>query len=132
MRRLSAFLSANAVLQGLLFSALVPLLPSFEEQLDLSKARAGLLMGMFAAGQGVATLPVGLLAARVSVKRFVLLGLAVLAVASTAFGFADSYHLHEAAHRNLVTMAWWNGPVLLLVNLPLPGFIAWLRHRRSN
>jgi len=92
VRRLSSFLSANAILQGLLFSALVPLLPSFEEQLELSKARAGLLVGVFAVGQGVATLPVGPLAARVGVKRFVLLGLAVLAVASTAFGFADSYN----------------------------------------
>lgn len=79
------------MLQGLFFSALVPLLPSFDEQFGLSKARTGLLVGAFAAGQGIAALPVGLLASRIGVKRFVLLGLVVLAVATTAFGFADSY-----------------------------------------
>lgn len=42
------------------------------------------------------------------------------------FGHAATYHLSDPAHRNLVTMAWWNGPVLLLLNVPLPGLCAWL------
>ena len=91
MRRLVVFLAASAAAQGVLFSALAPLLPSFEREFGLSKAQAGLLVGMFAVGQGVAALPVGLLAARVSVKRFVLAGLVMLAGATVAFGLADTY-----------------------------------------
>ncbi len=37
------------------------------------------------------------------------------------------YHLRDQEHRTIVTMAWWNAPVLMFVNLPLPGLIAlWL------
>jgi predicted MFS family arabinose efflux permease len=91
VRRLVVFLAASAAVQGVLFSALAPLLPSFEREFGLSKAQAGLLVGMFAVGQGVAALPVGLFASRVSVKRFVLAGLIILAAASAAFGLADTF-----------------------------------------
>ena len=91
MRRLVIFLAASAAVQGVLFSALAPLLPSVEREFGLSKAQAGLLVGMFAIGQGVAALPVALLAARVSVKRFVLAGLTMLALATAAFGLSDSF-----------------------------------------
>lgn len=91
MRRLGVFLAACAAVQGVLFSALSPLLPFFEREIGLSKAQAGLLVGVFAVGQGVAALPVGLLASRVGVKRFALAGLFMLAVASAAFGLADTF-----------------------------------------
>jgi predicted MFS family arabinose efflux permease len=91
MNRLVLFLCASSAVQALFFSALAPLLPSFERQLGLSKAQAGLLVAMFPLGQAVAALPIGLLASRVSIKRFALGGLAALAVASAAFGFVESY-----------------------------------------
>lgn len=34
------------------------------------------------------------------------------------FGSGKDYHLLDDIHRPLVTMAWWNGPVLLAVNVP--------------
>jgi DHA1 family solute carrier family 18 vesicular amine transporter 1/2 len=89
--KLVVFVSAMAVVQALFFATLAPLLPSFSDELGLSKAEAGLLVGMFPIGQGVAALPVGLLASRVRVKRFALTGLVVLAVTSIGFGVVDNY-----------------------------------------
>lgn len=36
------------------------------------------------------------------------------------FDSGRNYHLHDEKHRDLVTMAWWNAPVLMLANCPLP------------
>jgi hypothetical protein len=36
-----------------------------------------------------------------------------------------NYHVRRAEDAAKVTMAWWNGPVLVMVNLPLPVLIAW-------
>jgi DHA1 family multidrug resistance protein-like MFS transporter len=91
MRRLTVFLWGIAAVQAFPFPAVAPLLPSFEEDLGLSKAQAGLLVGMYPIGLVVAALPVGLLAARVGVKRSALASLFVLAIASVAFGLVDSY-----------------------------------------
>jgi predicted MFS family arabinose efflux permease len=93
MNRRVLFLCSTAAVQALYFSALAPLLPSFERQLGLSKAQAGLLVAMFPVGQLVAGLPIGLLASRLSVRRLALGSLATMAAASAAFGFANSYGL---------------------------------------
>jgi hypothetical protein len=42
----------------------------------------------------------------------------------TTFGSGKDYHIQEGVDHHLVTMAWWNGPVLLLLNAPA-GFAAW-------
>lgn len=34
------------------------------------------------------------------------------------FGSGKDYHLLDHGQKSLVTMAWWNGPALLLINLP--------------
>lgn len=44
----------------------------------------------------------------------------------TIFGSAKDYHLLEEKNHNLVTMAWWNGPVLLLINAPMGILAGWL------
>jgi MFS family permease len=91
MRRLVGLISAMAIAETLLFSALAPLLPTFDSELGLSKAQAGLLVAMFPIGLGIAGLPLGLFASRVGVKGFGLAGLVTLAAAGVAFGLADSY-----------------------------------------
>ena len=58
MRRLAVLVSAMAMAQTLLFSALAPLLPTFDAELGLSKAQAGLLVAMFPIGLGIAGLRV--------------------------------------------------------------------------
>jgi DHA1 family solute carrier family 18 vesicular amine transporter 1/2 len=89
--RLALFLSASTVTQALLFSALAPMLPTFERTLALSKTQAGLLVAMFPVGQAIAALPVGLLASRVGVKRFTVGGLMALAAMTVALGVVQSY-----------------------------------------
>ena len=36
------------------------------------------------------------------------------------------YHLQDTEKAHIVTMAWWNGPVLILLNAPAPLLVAWL------
>ncbi|MGZ4400235.1 MAG: MFS transporter [Gaiellaceae bacterium] len=91
MRRLALVVSAMAVVETLLYSALAPLLPAFKEELGLSKAQSGLLVAMYAIGLCVAAVPGGLLASRVGVKPSALFGLVMLAATSVAFGLIDSY-----------------------------------------
>ncbi len=42
------------------------------------------------------------------------------------FDAGKRYHLQDRADKHLVTMAWWNGPVILLANAPIPVAVAWL------
>jgi hypothetical protein len=46
----------------------------------------------------------------------------------TIFGSAKNYHLLEEQNRHLVTMAWWNGPVLMLINAPAGLAAGYLAH----
>jgi MFS family permease len=91
VRRLALLVSAMAVVETLLYSALAPLLPAFKEELGLSKAQSGLLVAMYAIGLGVAAIPGGVLASRVGVKPSALGGLLMLAATSVAFGFIHTY-----------------------------------------
>ena len=91
MRRLAVLASAMAMAETVLFSALSPLLPTFDSGLGLSKAQVGLLVAMFPIGLGAAGVPLGLFGSRVGVKGFGLAGLVMLAAAGVAFGMADSY-----------------------------------------
>jgi hypothetical protein len=42
------------------------------------------------------------------------------------FGPTDTYHLADQEQSHLVTMAWWNGPALLVMNAPAGLLVAWL------
>jgi len=91
MRRLVVLVCAIAVVETGLYTALTPLLPTFRDQLGLSKAQVGLLVAMYAVGLCLAAIPVGLLASAIGVKRAALAGLLGLAATSVAFGLAASY-----------------------------------------
>jgi MFS family permease len=88
VRRLLLLVCAVVLTDTMLFAALVPLLPGYTAEFDLSKSGAGLLVGAYAAGAFLFALPGGLAAARFGPKPAVLAGLAGMAVASLAFGFA--------------------------------------------
>jgi MFS family permease len=90
MRRLLLLVCAITLADTVLYAALVPLLPHYADEFDLSKGQAGLLVGAYAAGALIGSLPAGLAAARFGPRRAVVAGLLVVAVASVAFGFADS------------------------------------------
>ena len=72
------------------FTALTPLLPHYVDELNLSKAGAGVLQAMYPLGALVAGVPSGMAVARFGVKRTVLVGLTLLAATTVGFGLADS------------------------------------------
>jgi MFS family permease len=79
------------------YAAITPLLPGFEEQYGIGKSGAGLLAAAYPAGTLIGALPGGYLAARAGVRATVLLGLALMTVASLAFAFANSIVLLDTA-----------------------------------
>jgi MFS family permease len=97
MRRLVVLLSAIVALDITFFTALAPLLPHFVSAYGLSKATAGVLSACYAAGVLAASVPGGVVAARFGPKRAALVGVALTAVASLAFGLAgDAWALGAA------------------------------------
>lgn len=90
VRRLLILISTVVFADTMLFSALIPLLPVIADEHGLSKADAGLLLGAYAGGAVLGGIPSGLTTARFGAQRAVVLGLALLAVSSVAFAFADA------------------------------------------
>jgi MFS family permease len=97
VRRLFLLVATVIFVDTAFYAAIVPLLPDYKEELDLSKAEAGVLTASYAAGTLAGSIPGGWLAARVGVKPTLLTGLGTLAVTSFAFGFADSLVLLDLA-----------------------------------
>jgi MFS family permease len=89
MRRLLLLVSTIVLVDAMLFGALAPLVPGYEEEFGLGKTGAGLLVGAFGAGALLGGVPGGLAAARFGPKRAVVLGLGLLALASFAFALAE-------------------------------------------
>lgn len=88
VRRLLLLVCSIVLVDTMLYAALVPLLPRYADEFDLSKGGSGLLVAAYAAGALLGALPGGVAAARFGPKRAVLIGLALMAAASLAFGFA--------------------------------------------
>ena len=89
-RRLLILVSAIVFVDTMFFAALTPLLPHYAEEFGIGKSGWGLLQAAYPAGVLVASLPSGMVAARLGVKTTVLVGLCFIAATSTAFGFADT------------------------------------------
>ncbi|MBS1870648.1 MAG: MFS transporter [Actinobacteria bacterium] len=90
MRRLLLLVGAVVLVDTMFFSAITPLLPTYVDRFDLSKAGAGVLSGSYAAGAVLGTLPAGWLAVRAGSRRTLLLGLSLMALSSVGFAFAGS------------------------------------------
>lgn len=90
MRRLVAIVSIVVFADTALFGAIIPLIPGFADQFDLSKLEAGLLVGAYGAGALLGGIPGGALAARIGSKNAVVMGLLVLAASSVAFALGGS------------------------------------------
>ena len=90
MRRLLLVVSAIVFVDTTFYAVVAPLLPHYADELGLSKASAGILLAAYPAGTLIGAIPSGVLAARFGARRTVLLGLALLAVASVGFAFAGS------------------------------------------
>jgi MFS family permease len=127
MRRLLLLVCSITLADTMLYAALVPLLPHYADEFDLSKGQAGLLVGAYAAGAFLGAIPGGLAAARFGPRRAVVAGLLVMAVASVAFGFAG-----DAVTLGLARFAQGAGSALSWA-----GALAWLvqgtpRERRGE
>ncbi len=90
MRRLLLFASVVVLVDTSFYAAITPLLPDLTDQYGLSKTGAGVLAAAYPAGTFVGGLPGGWLAGRVGVKPTVLLGLALMTIASIGFAFGTS------------------------------------------
>ena len=97
MRRLFLLVAAVVLVDTAFYAAISPLLPSYAEDLDLSKTAAGVLTASYAAGTLAGSIPGGWLATRVGVKPTLLAGLGLLAVTSVVFGLARDVILLDAA-----------------------------------
>ena len=82
MRALLLLASIVVLVDTSFYAAITPLLPDLTEEFGLSKSGAGILAAAYPIGTFVGGLPGGYMAARVGVKPTVLLGLALMTVAS--------------------------------------------------
>lgn len=93
MRRLLLLVGGIVFVDTMFFAALTPLLPDYAEDLDLSKAGAGVLAAAYPAGALVGGIPSGLATARIGARSTVVAGLVVIAVTTFVFATADSIWL---------------------------------------
>ena len=117
MRRLLVLVGAIIFVDTMFFAALTPLLKHYVDELDLSKSGAGVLAAMYPAGAFVAGIPSGIAAARLGVKRTVLVGLTLLAGTTITFGLADSEWLLDLARflQGVSSAFSWTGGLAWLV-----------------
>ena len=117
LRRLQLLASAIVFVDAMFFAAIVPLLPGFVAEYDLSKTGAGILAAAYPAGTLIGSLPGGWLAARLGVRATVVVGLSLLIAASVAFAFANSIVVLDAARfvQGLGSAASWAGALGWLV-----------------
>ena len=81
---------AVVFLDTMFYAVITPLLPQLTHELRLSKLSAGVMTAGYPIGMLVASLPGGILAARVGPRLTVMLGLLLLACSTVAFGLVQS------------------------------------------
>jgi MFS family permease len=115
--RLLLLASAVVFIDVVFYAAITPLLPHYADQLDLSKGQAGVLSAAYAAGTLAASLPGGLMAARVGPRRTLITGLLLIGVSSLVFGFANHLLLLDAARftQGVAGALTWSGALTWLI-----------------
>jgi len=117
MRRLLILASTMIFLDVAFFAAIAPLLPSYVDDLGLSKAQAGILSASYAAGTLLASLPAGYLASRFGPRRTTIVGLLLLGCASLVFGLVNQILLLDAARfvQGMSGALIWSGALTWLI-----------------
>jgi MFS family permease len=117
MRRLLLLASAMIFFDVAFFAAIAPLLPTYVDDLGLSKAQAGVLSASYAAGTLIAALPAGFVASRVGPRRSAICGLLLLGCSSLVFGLVDRIYLLDAARftQGVAGALIWSGAMTWLI-----------------
>jgi len=117
VRRVLLLAGSIVFVDTLFFAALTPLLPGYAEDLGLGKAGAGVLAAAYPAGAFFGAIPSGWVAARFGVKPTVLVGMAVVAVTTAAFGLADTVWQLDLARfmQGFASAFSWTGALAWLV-----------------
>jgi predicted MFS family arabinose efflux permease len=118
IRRLVLVVGAVVFLDTMFYAVISPLLPQLTHELRLSKLSAGVMTAGYPIGMLVASLPGGILAARVGPRLTVMIGLLLLACSTVAFGL-----VHSAAALDLARVlegvggaCSWAGGIAWIVN----------------
>ncbi|HZV75065.1 MAG TPA: MFS transporter [Conexibacter sp.] len=122
MRRLLLLVGAIVFVDLMFYAAITPLLPWYADRFDLSKTGAGVLAGSYAAGTLLGALPSGWLATRLGSRRTVLIGLALMAVASVGFAFGRTVAMLDAMRflQGVGGACTWAGGLGWLISLTPP------------
>jgi MFS family permease len=117
MRRLLILASAMIFFDVAFFAAIAPLLPDYVDDLDLTKAEAGILSASYAAGTLLAALPAGFAASRFGPRRTAIYGLLLLGVSSFVFGFGEQILLLDVARfiQGIAGALIWAGALTWLI-----------------
>jgi predicted MFS family arabinose efflux permease len=75
----------------LFYTAIVPLVPLFAQELGLTKAEVGVLSGVFGAGAIAGSVLSAYLVGRIGVRPVAVAGLVTLSASSVAFGIGDGF-----------------------------------------
>ena len=127
MRGTVLFLYAFHFLVAADGNAIIPLIPEYTEQFDLSVFHAGLLVGIPAAAMLVLSLPVGVLSDRIGARTVTITASAILTVSALGQALASSY---------AVLLASWGlssgSPPRSSTRPPPPGSRPSRRHRGAS
>jgi MFS family permease len=96
-RGLLPLVCAAVLVDTIFFTALTPLLPHYVHHLGLSKTGAGFLVAAYPVGTLIGALPGGVIATRLGVRRAVIIGLAIMSIATLVFGFDSSSAVLDGA-----------------------------------
>jgi len=118
VRRLLILVGAVIFVDTMFFAALTPLLPSYADDLGLSKAGVGVLAAAYPAGALVGGIPGGVSAARFGVKPTVVMGLLLMVATTAAFGFADNIVVLDLARfaQGFASALTWTASLAWLVS----------------
>jgi MFS family permease len=122
MRRLLLLVGAIVFVDLMFYAAITPLLPWYAERFDLGKTGAGVLSGSYAAGSLLGALPSGWLATRLGSRRTLLVGLALMSVASVGFAFGRTVAMLDAMRflQGIGGACTWTGGFGWLLSLAAP------------
>jgi MFS family permease len=90
VRRVLVFVTVTIFVDAVLYGVITPLVPGYVDDYNLSKFRAGLIVGAFGGGVLLGAIPSGILAGRYGPKSAVVVGLLLLVLSSVTFGLAGS------------------------------------------